>query len=326
MLEKLFTHYPLVYWNNVYVVNEVEREALLNPKSPQALACSDWVKIRSGLYRGDVSQVVRVDNDEMYLVMVVPRIAPPPTPKPGKRPRSQRKRVPARRLKPNEAVLLFGKKVTLTESGYEYQGHPYCEDGLRALYLRHDVLEPYRPTMSEISPFIDGVMERIVVKSKDEDATYDFDEEELYKNRGILFDKLRIESLLEVRDKIEVTQGDMVGMFGRIVEILKNDTVRIVVDSEDGEIEIDKPVDEIRAAFRVGDSVTIKIGILAGRTGLVEVVGDKNLIVRELNTLREVRRNLQTKVYLLKDQKMTVWNQFVKKTTAKHHHPSGGGR
>ncbi len=48
---------------------------------------------------------------------------------------------------------------------------------------------------------------------------------------------------------------------------------------------------EIRIAFRVGDSVTIKLGVLAGRTGLVEVIDGNSLIVRELNTLREVRRN-----------------------------------
>ncbi len=216
---ELFTHYPLVYWNNVYVVSKVEREQLLNPNLPPTLACSDWVKIRSGLYRGDIGQVVHIDNDEMYLVMVVPRIAPPPTPKPGKQYHSQRKRVPAQRLKPNDTVLLFGKKVTLTDTGYEYEGHPYCKDGFRALYLRHDMLEPYRPTMTEISPFIDGVIEHIVVQSKDEDATYNFDNKERYKNGGILLEKLRIESLLEVGDEIEIIEGDTVGMFGRVIEI-----------------------------------------------------------------------------------------------------------
>ncbi len=110
-------HYPLVYWNNVYVVSEAEREQLLNPTRRQHWHAVIGVKIRSGLYRGDIGQVVHIDNDEMYLVMVVPRIAPPPTPKPGKRRRSQGKRVPARRLKPNDAVLLFGKKVTLTDTG-----------------------------------------------------------------------------------------------------------------------------------------------------------------------------------------------------------------
>ncbi len=66
---------------------------------------------------------------------------------------------------------------------------------------------------------------------------------------------------------------------------------------EDGEIEVVKPVDELRIAFRPGDSVTIKIGVLAGRTGLVEVIDEKTLIVRELNTLKEVRCNIQIKEY-----------------------------
>ncbi len=62
---------------------------------------------------------------------------------------------------------------------------------------------------------------------------------------------------------------------------------------EDGEIKVDKPVNKICVAFRVGDSVTILIGVLAGRTGLVEVIDQNTLIVRELNTLREVRCNIQ---------------------------------
>ncbi len=78
------------------------------------------------------------------------------------------------------------------------------------------------------------------MQSKDEDATYDFDDEELYKNGGILLEKLQIESLLEVGDEIEIIEGDMVGMFGRVIEILKNDTVRIGVKLEDGEIEVVK--------------------------------------------------------------------------------------
>ncbi len=83
---EMFKKTVIVLWNNVYVVNEAEHEDLLNPKRPLTHALGDWVKIRSGLYRGDVGQIVYEEHEEMYLVMVVPRIAPPPTPKSGKRP------------------------------------------------------------------------------------------------------------------------------------------------------------------------------------------------------------------------------------------------
>ncbi len=75
-----------------------------------------------------------------------------------------------------------------------------------------------------------------------------------------------------VGNEIEIVQGHLSGMFGRVVEILENETIRAIVMSDEGKIEIHKAVDDIRAAIREGDPVTIKIGVLAGRTGLVEVI------------------------------------------------------
>ncbi len=83
---ELLKRTPIVFWNNVYVVQESERRQLFSPKTPPALSRTDWVKIRSGLYRGDIGQVTHVDNDQMYEVIVVPRIAPRPTRLRGKHP------------------------------------------------------------------------------------------------------------------------------------------------------------------------------------------------------------------------------------------------
>ncbi len=130
-----------------------------------------------------------------------------------------------------------------------------------------------------------------------------YDDDDLRREGRIYSEKLRIESLLEVRDEIEVVEGEMAGMFGRVINILPNNVLRLVVNSDMGEIEIDKDVHQIRQVFRVGDTVTIKIGALAGRTGLVEVTdngnfeevlengkvvevcGDRKLVIRELNTM-----------------------------------------
>ncbi len=292
---ELLKRTPLVFWNNVYVVSETEREDLLNPKTPSTHALGDWVKIWSGLYRGDVGQIVHVDNDQMYEVTVVPRIAPRPTRPRGKRPRTQKTRVPAQRMKPNNAVLLFGGKATLTEDGYKYQGHFYGKNGLRELYIRHDAFEAYRPTMTEISPFIDIALEKIVAEHEHpmkvngkEVESYEYTDIDLWNTSGISYDKLRIESLLEVGDEIEIVRGHLLGMFGHVAEILENDTIRAIMITDEGEIEIHKAVDDIRPAIRQGDPVTIKIGVLAGRSGLVEVINGTDLIIRESSTLREV--------------------------------------
>ncbi len=77
-------------------------------------------------------------------------------------------------------------------------------------------------------------------------------------------------------------------MFGRVISILENNYVRLVVKSDHGELEIDKDVDQIRQVFDVGDAVTIKIGALAGRSGLVEVVDGGHLVIRESKTMNEV--------------------------------------
>ncbi len=299
---ELLKRTPVVYWTNVYVVQENERTQLLHPTTPPALSTWDWVKIRSGLYRGDVGQVTLVDNDEMYEVAVVPRISPRPTPMPGKRLRPKKSRVPARRMKTDDALRIFGDKITLTDHGYKYQGHPYHKEGFRGLYLRFDAVEPYRPTMTEIAFFMDAAIEKIIekhdypkiVKGELIQAP-DYDDEDLQREGGIYYEKLRIESLLEVHDEIEVVYGEMTGMFGRVVAILKNNIIRVLVKSDEGEIEIDKDVDDIREVFRLGDSVTIKIGVLAGRSGLVEAVDDYHVVVRELTTVKEVCINLRIK-------------------------------
>ncbi len=300
---ELLKRTPLVYWNNVYVVQDNERTQLLHPINPPALSSWDWVKIRSGLYRGDVGQVTHVDNDEMYEVIVVPRISPRPTPMSGKRPRTNKSRVPARRMKTDDAIRMFGNKITLTEHGYEFQGHPYHKEGFRGLYLRFDAVKPYRPTMTEIAFFMDAAIEKIMAKHDYPKMVNgkliqapDYNDEDLQREGGIYYEKLRIESLLEVHDEIEVVYGEMTGMFGRVVAILKNNIIRVHVKTDEGEIEIDKDVDDIREVFRLGDSVTVKIGVLAGRTGLVEAVDDYHLVVREINTVKEVCINLQMKI------------------------------
>ncbi len=100
-------------------------------------------------------------------------------------------------MKTEDTVRLFGSKVTRTEHGYKYQGHPYLGDGFRGLYVRHDALEPYRPTMTEISPFMDATVERIIAKHEYPKKVNgkivqapDYDDEDLQREGGIYFDKL----------------------------------------------------------------------------------------------------------------------------------------
>ncbi len=62
--------------------------------------------------------------------------------------------------------------------------------------------------------------------------------------------------------------------------------------TDEGKIEIHKAMDDIRPAIRQGDPVTIKIGVLAWRSGLVEVINGTDLIIRES---KHSKRGISTK-------------------------------
>ncbi len=95
---ELLKNCVLVYWSNMYLVGEEERVELLSPHRIQKnIKVNDLVRIRSGLFRQDIAQVVKVEsNAEFYHVIAIPRLRPPvPVRRLTKRPPFRKKSTPA---------------------------------------------------------------------------------------------------------------------------------------------------------------------------------------------------------------------------------------
>ncbi len=101
-----------------------EHVELLSPNQvPKDIEINSWVRIRSGLYRKDIGQVVAMNyNAEFYSVLVVPRIPPPvPARKLTKQARSQKDRPQPQRLRKKDAIRKYGKGTVKKLEGDEFE-------------------------------------------------------------------------------------------------------------------------------------------------------------------------------------------------------------
>ncbi len=98
--------------------------------------------------------------------------------------------------------------------------------------------------------------------------------------------------MLNAGTDVEITAGEQRGMRGRVVGISTKGTVTIreAKDSESSgsTIDVEVRVEEVRPVFKVANSVTVKHGVFAGRSGIVEEVDGATIVIRDGDTSQEV--------------------------------------
>ncbi len=303
---ELLQHASFVSWNNIHVVPINERPQLLSPvRSRMAVGVGGFVNVRSGLYRGDMGQVVEIDeNGEFFHVRVVPRITPPvPSRRLEKRARRNIVRPVPQRLRKSEAIWVFGETaVKDSGDGFKFKGHFYDKNGFRIIGLRHYSVVETTPSLQHISIFLDAAIEEIEVDHLDPkkpDSTSkpikpikDYSDDDIFQIANIDPLQLAAESYLNIGNVVEVFEGAQRGMLGRVVSVATNGTIQICEtkhsETRSPPLLVDLSLREVRLFLSVGESVSVKYGVFAGRVGVVEVVNGAHLVVRERGSFDEV--------------------------------------
>lgn len=276
-----------------YAVDPAEFTVLLSPIREPGVDVHSWVTIRGGRYHRDIGQVRAVrEHGGLLDVAVVPRIAASvgSKPKAAKRARVRDPRPPPRRMRWEDAVFEFGNKaITRRDSGYEHKSCFYEEDGFRILTIGRDSVELARPTLRQISKFVDAAVERVI---NTRDASTEYTDDDVWAAGHIDLKKLDFDHLLKIGDEVEIVDGSRRGLTGVVTGIGKDGRIKIVSSPTDSlvpsPVEFEESVELVRAVFKKGQSVNVRTGTFAGRTGIVESVDGGNLIIRESRTLNEV--------------------------------------
>ncbi|OEH73990.1 kow motif domain-containing protein [Cyclospora cayetanensis] len=231
----------------------------------------DFVRVKRGLYAGDLAQIVSADQQGVYAtVRLIPRIDLQAmlerASKPGKdsalgRGGAQFKRSarPEKRFFDRERVDASGG-CTFEEAGYI----------VRKIALRHLLFGSLAaPSLTEIREFSQPMSEA--------------DREESINGRRPLVQLLKQQrSAFLLGDRVIIIQGELQGLRGRISELPQNS------DGGDNQIQVtlDDPkfgalrlrTSEVRKDFREGESVRALQGVNTGHSGLITHI-DKTTLV-----------------------------------------------
>lgn len=157
------------------------------------------------------------------------------------------------------------------------------------LTLGREAVELARPTLQQVSKFIDAAVEHVI---NTHEPSTEYTDGDIWAAGHIDLRKLDFDHLLKIGDEVEIVDGSRRGLNGLVTGIAKDGRINISSCPSDtldsSPVEFEESVEFVRAVFHKGQPVNVKVGTFAGRTGLVEAVDGGNLTVRESHTLKEV--------------------------------------
>lgn len=298
-----------LYNTSLFVVPIPECVALLeNGPLPSAVKEGDHVKIRNGLYRGDVGEVVRVDKDGGFVVKLEPREPSPFENTDFKK----RKRDKNRRREPY--VLDMARLIAIAEAE-----KAAISSGRRVADPKHDVLANLRksPENGDVWFFrskmysVDGYILLRFRPDRVERALRDADHSvqtldnmhrigriDKYMHR-ILSDFLRnrpspqacvwhanepdfrIPKFIRVGNVVRIRAGTHTGRMGVVVETTSSESAVVHLGSYNPELGSSASVQislaEMDRAFGIRDRVEVKFGNLKGMTGYVYALSEHDV-------------------------------------------------
>lgn len=289
-LEGVMNAYPR---SKMVLVPVKEMPDLLRVTKTEELNVGGWVRVKKGLYEGDLAQIEDVESNGLTItVKIVPRLdygqhddfkrpAPPIIDGKRKRPMaSATNRPPPRLFNESEAKKKHGKFLTtsagLSGKSFNYMGNQY-EDGflIKELKIQNVITKDVNPKLDEVTRFAQSAA----------DGSESLDLESLAQS---LKNSTNQNSYLP-GDHVEVYEGEQRGVTGKTVSV-QGDIVTLKV--EEGELAgqtIDVPVKGLRKRFRKGDHVKV-IGGSRWRdeVGMVVRINDDKVTVLSDMSMQEL--------------------------------------
>jgi transcription elongation factor SPT5 len=273
----------------VYVDREIsfvplpERVQLLEMKTVMTVAEGDWVRTRSGTYKGDIGYVTEVITYSAKVrVFLVPRLSYLERSK-------DLKRLPETRPLPalfdaDRARNIFGTEaVQQGKDWLRFQGMKFKDGFLERRVNVHTLnTKNVRPTFEEIELFnaSSGWCKAARHRWKVEDTI----------------------ASLSVNDRIKIIKGELKGLRGIItskdvnsvqVHLRKDDNDAL---NEDQLLEV--PAHQIHKSFSVGDYVRVRLGVHAGKSGFIVNMSNDDILQITTASVDSRFDNLEVKALL----------------------------
>ncbi|KAJ5895161.1 hypothetical protein N7495_006852 [Penicillium taxi] len=250
-IEGINFYYPS---QKLILVPVKEMPDLLRVQKSEALVPGGWVRLKRGIYAGDLAQLEEVETNGLTVtVRIVPRLDYGMNEDPFNDPNKKRKRAgqvrpPQRLFSEAEAKKKHGKFLTsnpgLAGKSWNYQNENYFEGFLiKELKIQYLETKDVNPRLEEVTMFARG----------GEDGTSNLD---LASLADTLKQSTADESFLP-GDPVEIFRGEQSGLIGRTVST-RNNIVTLKVSEGDlvGQT-IDATVETVRKSFREGDHVKV---------------------------------------------------------------------
>lgn len=248
---------PIKEMTRVFSVDMQEKEQLMR---------ESWVRVRSGIYGGDLAQIYEVDEHEANVILrLVPRLDIPALVKKSRNSQdvgfSKSRIRPPAKLFDRDKVESLGGMVELTHlrGTIKFANQLFeQEKGYLLKKMKTNRLivgDAVQPTVEEIKRFL-GVSDL---------SEADIDSRTLLKTQK--------STSFFVGDTVVITKGELIGIKAKVVSVNSGINKSLEVLPIDKSLGITEPiltqVDLVCKSFEIGDSVQVIEGANEGESGLV---------------------------------------------------------
>eukprot|EP00698_Gefionella_okellyi_P004884 TRINITY_DN14515_c0_g1_i1.p1 TRINITY_DN14515_c0_g1~~TRINITY_DN14515_c0_g1_i1.p1 ORF type:complete len:1077 (+),score=274.28 TRINITY_DN14515_c0_g1_i1:233-3232(+) len=247
------------------------------------VAPDTWVRCKRGIYKGDIAQVVNMDEQTQKVrIKLIPRLDLSNTYDADKRKRADRP--PQKFFNPDEIGGMQVEKKRDAATGdlyYMYNGNRYMNGYLYKLVAIKTLdIGGITPSLQELQIFQSNQRSNI-------DADIENEDDALLP--PILQQPTQATKVHFAKgDFVKVISGDLKNLTGT-VEVVDGDTVIIMPKQKDLNEAITMKAHELKKSFQNGDHVKVINGRYEGETGLVMAVEEDVLHLFADLTMKEIK-------------------------------------
>lgn len=285
-----------VYVSNAPILVPIEEmpDLLKSKKKHTPLQVGGWVRIKKGVYKGDLARIDDVpETTDFVTLKVVPRIDMSPkeeqehtsagfngaSGKKRRRLESALFRPPPKLFNAEEVRTAYAgrAKVVKDVEGTHFMNELYHEGYLIKDFKMHMIeRENVNPTIDEISRFLGET--KLAAVQQGVDGAADLGASTSGQNKidlNSIKDASKAQTVLQPGDHVEIFEGSQKGIAGTVESIANNVIYLSPTDPEDLRgTTIEVLVDQVRKKFRSGDHIKVLRGKNVNESGLVLKIKD----------------------------------------------------
>ncbi len=268
-----------LYIRSLFPVTLAERIALLRTdRSNPLIEKGTWVRVKNGLYKGDLGSVVSVIGSHDAVVVKLKSREKHHMDSSRKRKRKRPRPEPYTLAKhPILPQLSDGTQIEVTVDGFEFNGKSYTNDGFLLLEFRCDRVERVTTGIAAYNVFVqsesaNAAKQHSPAKLVDGERQQSFDLDTAVISIPLFFN---------LGNRVLISKGAAEGARGTIDQLTREYALITLDEDIDSDlrktsfIQTEVGLKDITRLFDFGEHVEVKVGVFAGKSGTVgDVQGD----------------------------------------------------